>query len=41
MIRLLRALSTRRCTGCDSADFHTHHLTALGRRRYTGRWRSR
>jgi len=35
MNRILHALSTRRCRGCSD---HSHHLTALGRKRYTGRW---
>jgi hypothetical protein len=33
--RLLLALRTRRCTGCGEPAPHTHHLTWLGRRRYT------
>lgn len=33
--RVLSALSTRKCRGCDDSTFHTAHLTALGRRRYT------
>lgn len=36
--RILIALSTRRCRGCDDASFHTAHLTTLGRRRFLGRW---
>ena len=36
--RILIALSTRRCRGCDDGSFHTAHLTAWGRKRYTGRW---
>lgn len=35
MRRLLIKMSTRRCRGCPDTSFHTHHLTALGRRRYT------
>lgn len=35
MLRLLIALSTRRCRGCSDPSFHTHHLTWIGRRRYT------
>lgn len=33
--RILTALSTRRCHGCADASPHSHHLTWLGRRRYT------
>lgn len=38
MHRILIALSTRRCRGCADPSFHTAHLTAWGRKRYTGRW---
>ena len=38
MNRILIALSTRRCHGCDDTSFHTAHLTTWGRKRYTGRW---
>ena len=38
--RILTRLSTRRCHGCDDPSFHTAHLTAIGRRRYTGTWRA-
>ena len=33
--RLLVRLSTRRCHGCADPDPHSHHLTAIGRWRYT------
>lgn len=33
--RILSALSTRKCHGCNDPSFHTAHLTAIGRRRYT------
>lgn len=36
--RLMIRLFTRRCRGCASPEFHTDHLTPLGRKRYTGRW---
>lgn len=32
---ILARLSTRRCHGCTDPSFHTHHLTWLGRRRFT------
>lgn len=32
--RILAALSTRKCHGCDSTDPHTAHLTRLGKKRY-------
>lgn len=35
MKRLIAKLSTRRCGGCDDTAFHTHHLTLLGRFRFT------
>lgn len=38
MNRILIVLSTRRCRGCADLSPHTGHLTALGRKRYTGRW---
>lgn len=38
MYRILNALTTRRCRGCSDPSPHSHHLTALGRKRYTGRW---
>lgn len=33
--RLLVKLSTRKCRGCKDTSFHSHHLTWIGRRRYT------
>ena len=35
MKRLIAKLSTRRCSGCEDTSFHTHHLTLLGRLRFT------
>lgn len=40
----LARLYFRKCRGCDVAEFHTHHLTRLGRAKYAGhrlrpRWR--
>lgn len=35
MGRLLIKLYTRRCRGCTDPSPHSHHLTWLGRRRYT------
>lgn len=32
---LRQSLYMRRCSGCDDAGFHTHHLTRLGRLRWT------
>lgn len=40
MKRLIVKLYTRKCRGCEDLGFHTAHLTALGRRRYLGRWRA-
>ena len=31
--------TTRRCRGCEDKSVHTHHLTWLGRLRYTGKIR--
>lgn len=36
---LLNRLLTRRCRGCSDPSPHSHHLTWLGRLRYTGRAR--
>ena len=38
MHRILNALTTRRCHGCGDTSFHAAHLTALGHKRYAGRW---
>jgi len=31
---LMIRLSTRKCRGCSDPEPHSHHLTAIGRRRY-------
>jgi hypothetical protein len=39
MIRhLLMKLSIASCHGCRAQEYHTHHLTPIGRYVYTGRW---
>lgn len=37
--QLLTKLSTRKCRGCSDNSVHTHHLTMLGKWRFTGRLR--
>lgn len=36
---LVDRLMTRKCRGCDDADFHTHHLTWFWYLRKVLRWR--
>jgi hypothetical protein len=33
--KLRQRLWTRRCKGCDDLSPHTHHLTFMGKRRFT------